>query len=255
MKKNDKVRRVKSDETLFDIIETLRQHDGAGVTTIANELDMAKSNVHAHLASLQERGYVVNEEGKYRIGLEFLSHGIYARTSRDLYPSADKKVQELAQETDERAWCQVEENCMCYYLCGAEGKHPVHPPVRVGESVHLHTIAAGKAILAHLPKERVREIIERHGLPEKTENTITDETELFEELAEVRECGYAFNREESLLGLHAVGAPIVDPEGGVKGALSISGPANRLKADKLDSELPELLLGATNELEINITYS
>lgn len=255
MVNNEKRRRVKSDETVFDIIEVLREQDGAGVTALANELDISKGTVHAHLTSLCDRGYVVNKDGEYRIGLQFLSQGIYAQSSHDLYPRANKKVKELAQETDERAWCQVEENGLCYYLCGAEGKHPVHPPVRIGESVHLHTIAAGKAILASLPEDRVREIIGRHGLPKRTENTITDEEELFEELQAVRERGYAFNREESLDGLNAVGAPILNAEGGVKGALSISGPANRLKGEKLRSELPELLLGATNELEINIVYS
>lgn len=248
-------RRVRSDETMFDIIEVLRERDGTGVTILAEELEMSKSGVHAHLTSLCDRGYVVNEGANYRLGLQFLSHGIYTRSSHDLYPRANKKVKELAQETDERAWCQVEENGMCYYLCGAEGKHPVHPPVRVGEGVHPHTIAGGKAILAFLPEDRVRAIIDRHGLPRRTKNTITDEGELFDELDEIRERGYALNMEESLDGLNAVGAPIQDAEGHVQGSLSVSGPANRLKDDRLRSELPELLLGATNELEINIFYS
>lgn len=255
MGRNGGSRGVKSDDTVFDIVETLRRHDGAGVTAVANELDVSKSTVHAHLSSLQERGYVVNEGGTYRVGLEFLSHGIYAQTSYDLHRVANEKVSQLAQETDERAWCQVEENGLCYYLCGAEGKHPVHPPVRVGEAVHLHTISGGKAILAHLPDERVHEIIDRHGLPARTENTITDEEELFEDLEGVRDRGYAFNEEESLVGLNAVGVPVRDAQGGVKGALSISGPARRLSGEKLNSELPRLLLGATNELEINIAHS
>lgn len=248
-------RGVKSDFTLFDIIELIQANDSMGVTTIATELDIAKSTVHAHLASLKERGYIVNDEGGYRIGLKFLQHGIHAQNSYDLYPKAKKKVEHLAERTDERAWCQIEENGMCYYLCGAEGEHSVHPPVQIGEGVHLHTIAGGKAILAHLPEERVHEIIDRHGLPVKTENTISDETDLFADLQRIRKRGYAFNKEESLPGLNAVGAPIQDSEGGVRGALSISGPAERLKDEKLHTELPELLLGTTNELEINLTYT
>lgn len=250
-----KGRRVQSDETLFDVVELLEERDGAGVTEIADGLGIAKSTVHAHLTTLVERGYVVNEGGQYRLGLQFLRHGVHAQNANALYRVAKEKVTHLAQETDERAWCQVEENGMCYYLCGAEGKHPVHPPVRIGGCVHLHTIAAGKAILAYLPEERVREIIGRHGLPEKTEQTITDEAELFAELDRIRERGYAFNEEESLRGLHAVGAPIRNADDEVKGALSISGPANRLKGEKLRTDVPELLLGATNELEINLTYS
>lgn len=248
-------RTIQSDERLFEIIELIQSRDGAGVTEIANELGAAKSTIHAHLATLEQGGYVINENGHYRIGLQFLRHGIYAQTSNPLYYMAKEKVTQLAQETGERAWCQVEENGVAYYLCGAEGEHPVHPPVQVGEWVHLHQIAAGKAILAYLPEERVRGIVDRYGLPAKTDHTVTDEAELFEVLDRVRERGYAFNEEESLRGLHAVGAPVRDEEEGVKGALSISGPANRLTGAKFREELPELLLGATNELEINLTYS
>jgi DNA-binding IclR family transcriptional regulator len=248
-------RTVQSDDTLFDIVEFIRDRDRVGVTDIATELDIAKSTVHAHLTTLSQRGYVVNDDGEYRIGLQFLRHGIHAQTSNDLYSIAKKKVTQLAQQTGERAWCHVEENGVAYYLCGAEGEHPVRPPVQVGEWVHLHQISGGKAILAHLPEERTREIIDRYGLPAKTEHTITDEATLFETLDGIRQRGYAFNEEESLRGLHAVGAPVREADGPVRGALSVSGPANRLTGEKFREELPELLLGATNELEINITYS
>lgn len=255
MAKQSGGRTVKSDEMMFDITEHIHEHGPVGITEISDELDVAKSTVHAHLNTLSQRGYVVNENGQYRLGLQFLRNGIHARNSYDLYPIAKEKVTQLAQETGERAWCQVEENGVTYYLCGAEGEHPVHPPVQIGEWVHLHQIAAGKAILAFLPEERRHEILDRYGLPAKTEHTITDEEELLSELETVRDRGYAFNEEESLRGLHAVGAPICDDDKTVRGALSISGPANRLTGAKFRDELPELLLGATNELEINVTYS
>jgi len=248
-------RTIRSDERLFEVIELIQDRDSIGVTEIANELSAAKSTIHAHLATLEQEGYVVNQDGRYRIGLQFLRHGVHAQRSNPLYYMAKAKVTHLAQETGERAWCQVEENGVAYYLCGAEGEHPVHPPVQIGEWVYLHQISAGKAILAHLPEARIRVIIDRYSLPAKTKNTITDETKLFEELNRIRERGYAFNREESLRGLHAIGAPVRDEEGNVKGAISISGPANRLSGTKLQEELPTLLLGATNELEINLAYS
>lgn len=247
-------RTVNSDEKLFNIIEYMQRNPEVGVTEIATKLEMAKSTVHTHLTTLEQRGYIVNEDGQYRIGFQFLDHGKHAQNNHPLYPIVREKVTQLAQETGERAWCQVEENGRAYYLWGAEGEHSVHPPVRIGEWVHLHQISAGKAILAFLPKEQVRQIIDWYGLPAKTPNTITDEEELFTELDTIREQGYAFNIEESLSGLHAVGAPITNKNGDVQGALSISGPANRLQGERLRDDLPHLLLGTTNELEINLAY-
>ncbi|MFB6131080.1 MAG: IclR family transcriptional regulator [Salinigranum sp.] len=248
-------RTIKSDETLLRIVEFVHERGGAGVTEIASGLDIAKSTVWAHLATLEERGYVVNDEGTYTLGLQFLRHGVHTQHSHAIYHLAKEKVTYLAQETGERAWCMVEENGLAYYLCGAEGAHPVHPPVQVGACVYLHQIAGGKAIMAYLPEERIREIIDRYGLPANTGNTITDAEELFADLERIRERGYSFNKEESLRGLHAIGAPVRDHDGNVAGSLSVSGPANRLKGRKLEDEFAELLLGVTNELEINLTYS
>lgn len=245
---------IQSDEKLFDIIECLGTRSAMGVTDIATTVDMSKGNVHAHLRSLENRGYVVNEGGKYRLGLEFLRYGIKARDSYDEYELIEKKVTHLAEKTGERVWAHVEENGKAYYLCGAIGEHPVQPPVQVGERIHLHQIAGGKVILACYPDERVQEIIDQHGLPARTENTITDPDELFEELDQIEERGYAFNKEESVEGLHSVAAPIQGPDGTVYGSLSIPGPANRLTGETLKTKLPELLLGAVNELEINLTH-
>jgi DNA-binding IclR family transcriptional regulator len=125
----------------------------------------------------------------------------------------------------------------------------------IGNRRPLHQLAAGKAILAALPTEEVDRIVDRRGLPSRTDNTITDEERLREELERVRERGYAFNRSESIEGLNAVGACFRDEEGWPLGALSISGPANRLTGSLFEDELPNRLLGAINEVEINLKYA
>jgi DNA-binding IclR family transcriptional regulator len=110
-------------------------------------------------------------------------------------------------------------------------------------------------MLAAMPTEKVSRIIEQTHFVEVTDETITDVEELQQELAEIRERGYAFNREENLDGLHAVGVPVKDPNCGVIGGLSVSGPSHRLTGDLFEDELPTLLLGAANELELNIAHS
>lgn len=47
---------------------------------------------------------------------------------------------------------------------------------------------------------------------------------------------------------------MIGPDGEVIGGLSVSGPINRMDSEWFDEELPKLLLGATDELELNITY-
>nr|WP_244257329.1 IclR family transcriptional regulator C-terminal domain-containing protein [Halomicrobium sp. IBSBa] len=129
---------------------------------------------------------------------------------------------------------------------------------RGGEYRHeltANSTALGNAILAHLPEDRVDEIIEQHGLPEMTENTITERDELFERLKRVRTEGVAFDDEARVKGLRCVAVPIVNNDDVVEGAISVSGPTSRLQGDRFRSKLPAKLKSVANVIELNITYT
>lgn len=243
---------VKSDLTLLAILRCVRESDGVRLTEVAEELDLAKSTVHGHLKTLATDGFVTKRGEEYHLGLRFLDYGVQARNRRRIYDAAQPMVEKLATETGERTWCIVEENRRAVYLCGATGDNPVKTPHRAGRHSELHHLAGGKAILAHLPDERVHGIVAEVGLPPVTDHTITDPDELMAELERVRERGVAYNLEESMEGLHAIGAPVKRLDGGVHGAISISGPANRMTRARFEDELADLLRGATNEIELNM---
>ncbi|MHC3437209.1 IclR family transcriptional regulator [Natrialbaceae archaeon A-gly3] len=247
-------RTITSVETAFDIVEHLKEVDGAGVSEIASELDLAKSTVHSHLATLHSKGYVTREGDTFHVALRFLDLGNYAREQSPLYQVGAEKVDELAEETGEKVWILAEENGRGVHLYVASGKRSVRTYARTGQLNYLHQLAAGKAILAWQPSERVDEIIDRYGMPARTENTITDREKLHAELEEIRERGFAQNYEESIPGLHAVGVPITDEDGVAIGSLSLSAPAKRLRGERFDEEIPNLLLGVANEIEINMAH-
>jgi len=125
----------------------------------------------------------------------------------------------------------------------------------IGKPVFLHATAGGKCILAHSDESEVESVLEQIGLPRRTAKTITEAEALYEELAKVRENGYAINQEEHIDGLNAVAVPISGGNQRILGALVVSGPTNRVNGTRLKHELPDLLLGASNELELNLTYS
>jgi DNA-binding IclR family transcriptional regulator len=248
-------RPVETVERSVAVLEFLKAEGTATLSEIADELDCAKSTAHRHLKTLEASSFLVGEGKAYRLGVRFLDYGVAARDRHALFAEARPKVDELAAETDEKIWCTIEEHGRSVHIYGARGKHSVRTHARVGQRHYLHQHAAGKSILAHLPPGRVDEILGVHGLPARTPDTLTDPEELRAELETVRERGYAFNLEESVEGLHAVGAPITDEDGRAIGAISISGPANRLSGTRLREELPDLLLGVVNEISINLAHA
>jgi len=246
---------ITATRTSLRIVEALKRLDGAGATAVANDLDMAKSTVHNHLQTLEDEGYITDEGSAYHVGLRFLELGEYKRNRMDIYEKARPEVASLAEKTGEMANAAVEEHGEGVYIARAEGTEAVSVDTYAGKRVNLHCTALGKTILAELPEERVDDIIDSHGLPARTDNTITDRAELKAELADIRERGHAYDREERLPGLRCVAAPVTSEDGEPVAALSVSGPTSRIKGDRFHEEIPEMLQSAVNVVEINLVYS
>jgi DNA-binding IclR family transcriptional regulator len=241
--------------TSIDVVEMLRELDGGRVTELATELDLAPSTVHSHLTTLLTRGYVTKTGDEYHLSLRFLDHGNYVRNRKKAYRVAESYTDQLAEETDCRAVFTIEENGRGVYIHTSSGRHAVWTYSTVGKQFYLHQTASGKAILSQLERGKIKKIIHQGGLPSATENTIIDQDELFEQLGSIRESGIAFNYEEQLEGIKAVGVPVAGPNGRILGAFSVASPANRLTDDQFEENIPKILLGVANEFELEISMS
>lgn len=246
---------IKGAERTIDIVEAIKEEDGAGVTELAESLDLSKGTVHNYLSTLREHNYVVKEEDEYHVGLGFFEIGEYTRDRIQIFHSAKPEIERLAEETGELTNLMYEEHGLGVYLYRARGEQAVSFDTHTGKRRHLHNTALGKAILAHMPEERVEEILDQHGMPKATRHTITDREEFYSELETIRERGYAFCNQERVEGLHCVAAPLQGRDGTILGAISAAGPSTRIKGDRLKEELPEKVLQAANVIEINTNYS
>lgn len=244
---------VKAGTKLFNIIEAVQKLEQPTLTAISESLDIPMSTTHNHVETLKENGYLMENDGEYQLTLKFLDHGMHAKRNLDIARVVSPTLEQLSQDTNEAAWLMVEERG---YVVGVEkalGERAVQTTGRIGRHTRFHYHAPGKAILAHLPEEKVERILQERGMPEKTENTITDYDQVKAELEEVRERGVAFDVGEAISGIRSVAAPVVC-DGTVEGAIAVVGPKNRLKGDKFREEIPALVSGAANEVELRLMY-
>lgn len=248
---------VRAVERSLQILGALRRLGGGTLNEIVDETGLPKSTIHNHLVTLEQNQYIVKEGSEYHLGLRFLDFGQFVKRRKTVFTEAKPLVEELAAETGERAQFIAEEHGHGVFVHVATGDRAVKSGTSIGERAgpRLHATAAGKAILAFLPEERREAILDQWGMPQITESTIQDRDELLDELTEVRERRYAINKEEHIEGLCAVGVPVMGCDGNIVGAISVSGPTHRMQGERLHTELPEMLLGVSNELELNITFS
>lgn len=244
-------REVASTGTTLEIIEALFARGSAGVTELADVLDLEKSTVYYHLQTLDNRGYMVVNDGRYELSLKFLKLGERVRRSQLVYDIGRPEVERLAKETGTNGYLMVEQNNLGILLYTRK-EEDINLGDTVGQPICLTSTAGGKSILAGLSDERVETILDQQGLPKMTENTITDESMLYEELEDVREQGYAINKGEQVTGLRAIGTPIKGPDGVVYGAISIAGPRQVMRGDRFANELPEKVLSAANVVELKL---
>lgn len=253
MENNRSTSTVQATETTFAVVEALQSLDGGRVNEVAEYLNKSPSTVHRHLNTLLENDYVTKKGDIYHLGMRFLTVGGAVQNREPAFRMARAKVKELAEQTGERAQFLVEEHGYRVYVHTETGERAVETDSQIGKRGPLHCSAAGKAILSKLPEPYVEEILPAE-LPAVSSNTITEWDELSDELKTIRETEIAFNFEESTEGLNAIGTAIMSPNERVIGGLSISGPAHRLKGERLETEMADLLLGVANELELNIKY-
>lgn len=242
----------------IDIIRALMHLDGAGVTELADHLGESKSTTYTYLKSLEKGGLVRKVDDNYRLSYDMLIFGEYVRNQSLLYTIGKSEIDSLATETGQYAHLVVEENGRGHNLYKSKGEQAVgdgYQTAKFQQRDYLHITASGKAILAYLPRERVEGIIDRHGLPARTERTITCKDRLFEELEDIREQGYSHNDEEEIEGFQAIGAPIRSRDGSVIGSMSVSGPKSMFGEESEYQETIDLVTKTANVIEVNVNMS
>lgn len=245
---------IDSVDRSLEIIELIADREPIGVSEIADEVPLSKSTVYAHLSTLTNAGYVTKEDGEYKLSCKVLRLGSSVQERFDLYQRAKQHIDELASVTEEPTNLVIEENGLGTCLYATNPRNSADVFMSSGETHYMHATGTGKAILAHRSRSEVAAIIDRHGLPELTENTITSESELFDELEEIRDRGLSYDREETISGLCCIAAPIVVDEEAV-GAVSVSGPVNRFTNDERREELEQAVREMANVIELRIVFT
>lgn len=252
----DRENMVKSVSRALDIITILSlKKGGLGVTEIANQIDINKSSVYRILSTLVQYGYVEQDQetGRYKLGYKFLEISSKLLESIDLRAEAQPFLKQLENETNEVIHLVVYDQGEVVYIEKLEGNQLLRMHSQVGKRAPMHCTSVGKAILAHLPREIVLNILEQKGMPVHTDKTITDKDEFMKELIRVKECGCAYDLEENEYGITCIAVPVFDHLGKVLAAVSISGTTLRMTDERL-AQLQKRMIQIGEQISARLGY-
>ncbi|GAA4632890.1 IclR family transcriptional regulator [Actinoallomurus vinaceus] len=227
---------VRSLERAFELLEHLADAGGQlALTELAEVSGLPMPTIYRLMRTLVNRGYVRQEPSKrYALGPRLIRLG---ETSERLLGSwARPALAQLVDEVGETANMALLEGDEAVYVAQVPSRHSMRMFTEVGRRVLPHCTGVGKALLSQLPEPMVREIIGRTGMPAYTPHTITDVAALMEELARIRQRGYALDEQEQEIGVRCVAVPVTGTP--TPAAISVSGPHGRLTHEVIEDVVP-----------------
>ena len=221
-------------QSLTRAIALLRamQHFPRGVTTaeLARVTELPPATAGRLLATLEDAGFAERDEEGWSVGRELVRIAQRAEPQRALARSARPVLAELAAAAKESAMLGVPRGRVrVVVIAQADGPRLLGITNWVGRSIaDLHASAAGKLLLAELDDRAAVAWMRRIGPRRLTSRTLVAQGALLDELARVRDQGWAEIDGESEPGLASVAVPVRAADGALVGMIGYSGPSERL---------------------------
>ncbi|GAE92235.1 transcriptional regulator [Gracilibacillus boraciitolerans JCM 21714] len=248
---------VQSVERTLSILELLGHYpNGLSITAVAKELNLAKSTAHRLLSTLMARGYVQQDShsGYYCLGTQCLVLASNLLNNLDIRSVAKDALHSLSSSTEEVVHLCIEDKNEVVYIDKVESNQTLRMYSQIGRRAYMHCTGVGKVLLSDFNVDQLDQLIKEKGLPIFTENTITDRKRLLDELALIKERGYAIDEEEHEKGIRCIAAPIRDYEGSIIAAISIAGPIERVTRARVKGALAKEIIKQSCNISNKLGY-
>ncbi|EAX48458.1 transcriptional regulator, IclR family [Thermosinus carboxydivorans Nor1] len=200
------------------------------LSNISRAIGLSKSTTHSLISTLEQLGYVHQDQstGRYSLGMKLFELGQVVYSSMDIRRLTIPHLRKLVEKYGETAHIAVLSKGEVIYIDKVDSPHSIRIASQIGGRNPAYCTGVGKVLLAWLSDTELEKVMAGRVLHKFTSNTITSYEQLKQHLLEIRQCGYALDKEEFEIGLTCVAAPIKNHRGLVIAAFSISGPTMRM---------------------------
>ncbi len=213
--------------------------EGLSLGKIAQRVDLSRSTVQRIVDALTQEHLLIGASPTSGVKLGPAILRMASNSSFNFVEFIRPYIAELSRETGETVDVSVMQKRRTVFVDQVVGSARLNIVSTLGEAFPLHCLASGKAMLSTLTEAELYKRMGSESFEKHTPATITDIKQLATELAKVRKTHIAYDLEEHLEGVSAVGTPIQEP-GGKLYAISIPVPTVRFKRTK--KQLHEALL-------------
>lgn len=213
------------------ILAALAEGGPLSLAGLVEATGLSRPTAHRLAAALEAHRLIGRDgAGRYRLGLRLLGWAGAVSAELGLVEAARPVLEALRDRTGESAQLFVRDGDSRLCIAASERPAGLRDTVPVGAVLPLDRGSGGKVLLAFGDPSR--------GMPG------VDPAEL----ETVRRRGWAASLAEREEGVGSVSAPVLDSNGRIHGAVSVSGPVNRLGRQP-GKHLAEPVVTAAREIE------
>lgn len=224
-----------------------REHSAWGVRELAKEMEVSHSIVYRILSTFEEHGFMEQnpETKKYELGLRFWDYSMLVQENHSISDIVYPVLRRLSEEAGESIsinWLDRTEG-ICIAI--VESPQSVKFTLSIGSRTTLYPGARSKMILAYLPEEKQRTILEEilRDPQEPMYGVSTDPEVIVGELSEIRRKGWCYSVGERTPSVVGLSVPLFNAKQEIIASLTFAGPEYRMPEAKILEILPILMKG------------
>ena len=229
------------------ILAMLSQKE-ADLAEVMAELELPKSSAYSLLLTLEEIGFVrrLPKKNKFTLGFRLFELGNLAVAKVSVRDQAMEFLQELSRS--EKVTCHLGalDGNEAMYLLKVDPKDSILINSWEGKRLSLTSSAMGKTLLAWLPEDRKRTLLDSASFVAKTSKTIVDKKVFYDHLTVVKKQGWALDDEEDILGIRCIAAPVFSANDEVRYSLSASSTVQGITKERIPSLVNKIEEAARN---------
>mgnify|MGYP001546109959 CR=1 len=207
--------------------------EGLSIREVSREYGYSPATVQKLVGALNNQDFIGQDESteRYHLGTEAVRLGLTALERLEVRQAARQFLESLSDETEETVFLAIARGDHVIYIDKVVSDRLIRMDAPLGVGRPFNCTSVGKVLLSGMPSDKVAELAAEGAYEHRTENSIVEPDVLQTELEQVRQRGWALDKEEYALGAYCIGAPVYDHEGRIIAAVTVSGPAERIKGN------------------------
>ena len=214
------------------------------LSDVAARTGLTRAGARRILLTLQTLGYVESDGRWFRLTARILDLGFAYLSSMPIWNLAEPAMEQLAEQVQESVSASVLDGTDVVYVLRISTRKIMRISLAAGSRLPAYCASMGRVLLANLPENEARAVLQASDRVAHTRHTLTDVDAIMDRVRQARAQGWCLVDQELEEGLISIAAPIVGRNGQTLAAINVSGQANRTSAQQMQHTMLEPLRAA-----------